>query len=264
MLVLSDVHGEFEALRTVARSGETLLILGDLINLLDYRTGEGIISEVLGGDFGRRVAERRGNSDYGGMRRLWTEQVLGRADEVRAEMADRVAEQYEECRRALEGARGYVTYGNVDRPEMLKRSLPIGLQFVDGDVIEIDGLTFGFVGGGIATPAGAAGEVTDDEMEAKLAELGRVDILCSHLSPEVAPLHRDVITGRLERSSGPILDYLLRRRPRLHFFGDVHQPQATRWRVGSTLCQNVGYFRATRRPVRFEPGDFPGLGRRAS
>lgn len=254
MLILSDVHGEFEALGRLAQGGETLLILGDLINLLDYRTGEGIIADVMGEDFGRRVAERRGDSDYGGMRRLWGEETEGRMTEIRAAMAEGVANQYARCKEALAPGTGYVTFGNVDRPELLRASLPDTMTFVDGDVVEIEGLSFGFVGGGVATPVGAAGEVTDEIMTDKLARLGGVDVLCSHLSPQVPPLHRDVVTGRLERSSQPILDYLHRHRPRFHFFGDVHQPQATTWRVGPTLCRNVGYFRATRRPLRFPWG----------
>lgn len=253
VLIVSDIHGEFEALARLAATGDTLLILGDLINLLDYRTGEGIITDVMGESFGREVSERRGDSDYSGMRRLWSDLSEERAREVRREMRAAALAQYEQCRQALGSARGYVTYGNVDRPDMLRESLPEGMRFVDGDRVEIDGLVFGFVGGGIATPVHAEGEVTDHDMAGKLDRLGAVDVLCTHLSPQVGPLHRDVITGRLERSSLPILDYLRRHRPRWHFFGDVHQPQATRWRVGTTLCQNVGYFRATRRAFRFDP-----------
>ena len=96
-------------------------------------------------------------------------------------------------------------------------------------------------------------EVTDDEMRSKLSTLGEVDVLCSHLPPAVEPLYRDVVTGRLERGSQPILEYLNDVQPPFHFFGDVHQPQASTWRVGKTRCRNVGYFRATRRPVRFDP-----------
>lgn len=260
MLILSDVHGEFEALSRLARTGETLVILGDLINLMDYRTGEGIISDVLGSDFGRAVSERRGESDYEGMRRLWADTVGERADEVRAALADEVAAQYRACRESLDGAVGYVTYGNVDRPDVLRSHLPKGMEFVDGDVVEIDGLTFGFAGGGPATPMRAPGEVTDEEMAAKLERIGPVDVLCTHLSPTIPALYRDVVTGRLERASAPILDYLRRHRPRFHFFGDVHQPQATRWRVGPTICQNVGYFRATRRAFRFRPDRPPASG----
>jgi Icc-related predicted phosphoesterase len=255
VLIVSDVHGAFEALARVARSGEVLLVLGDLINLMDYRTGEGIIADVMGGDFGVRVSQRRAESDYPGMRALWRERSDGRQEEISSRIGDLVEAQYSLCREALTGGKGYVTFGNVDRPELLARSLPEGMVFVDGDVVEIDGVSFGFVGGGVATPVNAAGEVGDDEMAAKLETMGAVDVLCSHLPPAVPALRTDVVTGRHERASQPILDYLRRHRPRRHFFGDVHQPQATTWRVGPTVCQNVGYFRATRRPVRFDPAD---------
>lgn len=252
MLLVSDVHGEFEALSQLARSGETLLILGDLINLLDYRTREGIITDVLGPGFGAEVAGHRASGDYDAMRRAWKSMVGARREEVRAAIEIRVQEEYEKCRQALSVARGFVTYGNVDTPRLLRSSLPPGMRFMDGEWADVEGWRVGFVGGGVSTPVGAAGEVSDEEMEAKLAALGPVEVLCSHLPPAVDPLRTDVITGRNERSSQPILDYLRRHRPRLHFFGDVHQPQATTWRVGPTICRNVGYFRATRRAVKLE------------
>ncbi|MGQ0849160.1 MAG: metallophosphoesterase family protein [Actinomycetota bacterium] len=250
---MSDVHGAFDALRDLANTQGMLVILGDLINLLDYRTNEGIIADVLGRHFGATVAAHRASGDYQAMRDAWVSVAGDRREEVRAEIRRQVAAEYEQCRLALAGAVGYCTYGNVDTPELLKEALPPNMRFVDGEVVEIDGLAFGFVGGGIATPMGAAGEVTDDEMQAKLALLGPVDVLCSHLPPALEPLCTDVITGRQERSSRPILDYLLKFQPRRHFFGDVHQPQASTWRVGRTVCQNAGYFRATRRPLIFEP-----------
>jgi Icc-related predicted phosphoesterase len=126
------------------------------------------------------------------------------------------------------------------------------MSFIDGEAVEIGGLRFGFIGGGTATPMAGAGEVTDDDMARKLEAIGPVDVLCSHLPPALEPLCTDVVTGRRERSSQPILDYLRANQPIRHFFGDVHQPQASTWRVGQTICQNVGYFRATRRPVVFE------------
>ncbi len=86
-------------------------------------------------------------------------------------------------------------------------------------------------------------------MAAKLDDLGPVDVLCTHVAPAVRPLSKDVI-GRRIKESQPVLDYIREHRPRWHYFGDIHQPQATTWRVGSTTCINVGYFRATGRPVR--------------
>lgn len=252
MLLVSDVHGEFEALQRLAGSGQTLLILGDLINLLDYRTREGIIAEVLGEDFSGKVADHRASGDYTAMRQAWTEIVGDRRDEVRAEIEARIQAEYDRCREALVGASGYATYGNVDRPELLAASLPAGMTFLDGEVTEIEGISFGFVGGGIATPVGAAGEVTDEQMAAKLEAIGEVEVLCSHLPPAVPALSTDVITGRQERSSAPILEYLRRVKPRFHFYGDIHQPQAVTWRIGPTVARNVGYFRATKRPVVLE------------
>jgi Icc-related predicted phosphoesterase len=250
VLLVSDVHGEWEGLANLARSEETLLILGDLINLIDYRTNEGIIADVLGKEFGSEVADHRAAGDYESMRRAWNEVVGSRRDEVRAAMDARIRQEYELCRQALAPAVGFCTYGNVDRPELLAAALPATMPLLDGQTVMIEGMTFGFVGGGVATPVGAAGEVTDELMAAKLEAIGEVEVLCSHLPPALDPLSTDVITGRRERSSRPILDYLRRIEPRFHFYGDVHQPQAISWRLGTTVCRNVGYFRATKRPVR--------------
>lgn len=252
VLLVSDVHGAFGPLAAVAGRGHPLLILGDLINLLDYRTHEGIITDVLGRDFGEEVADHRARGNYAAMRTAWAEVVGSRRAEIRAAIQAGVAAEYEQARAALTRASGFCTFGNVDHPELLRSILPASMRFVDGEAVEIGSLSFGFVGGGVATPMAGAGEVSDEEMEAKLGGLGPVDVLCSHLPPAIEQLCTDVITGRQERSSQPILDYLRRHRPRRHFYGDVHQPQASRWRLGDTICQNVGYFRATRRPVVFE------------
>jgi len=146
-----------------------------------------------------------------------------------------------------------VIHGNVDRPASLQRSLPSGYEYVHGETREIDGVLFGFIGGGAATPLQADGEVSEEAMEQLLGDIGPVDILCTHVPPALAPLRTDVVTGRAERGSIPVLQYLKRHAPRLHLFGDVHQPQASTWRVGPTRCRNVGYFRATGRPVRLDP-----------
>jgi Icc-related predicted phosphoesterase len=251
MLLISDVHGAFDALADLKASNEPLLVLGDLLNLLDYRTGEGITADVLGREFALAAAGARATGDYEGMRRLWRAHATD-PDVMREAFHDAAVRQYEEAGAALDGIEAWVTFGNVDRPALLKSHLPPSATFVDGQVVEIDGVTFGFVGGGVETPLGAQGEVSDDEMRSKLSGLGEVDVLCSHLPPAVEPLYRDVVTGRLERGSQPILEYLNDVQPAFHFFGDVHQPQASTWRVGHTRCQNVGYFRATRRPVRFD------------
>jgi Icc-related predicted phosphoesterase len=250
MHIVADVHGEFDALANLARSGEPLLVLGDLINYVDYRTMDGIAAEVLGKEFVRQVARFRAVGDYEGSRALWREHMAGRASEIRRQIGEHVREQYQDTGRALEGGVSYVTFGNVDWPEALRACLPSGSTFVDGEVVEIEGFRVGFVGGGASTPLGVAGEVSEADIAEKLDRLGPVDILCSHMPPAITSLHTDVITGRVEGSSVAILDYVMEHQPGFHYFGDIHQPQASRWRLGKTHCVNVGYFRATKRAIR--------------
>ena len=250
MLIVSDVHAGFEALAKVAARGEPLLILGDLLNFIDYRTGRGMAEDVYGLEHTRQLVENRRTSNWDATRQLWRNAIVGREEEVRAQIVEAVKEQHARTRAALEGADAYVTFGNVDWPQELKACLPEGAKWVDGQVVEIEGYSIGFAGGGAPTPVGARGEISDDEMGEKLANLGPVDILCTHVAPTIGPLYRDVITGRPERSSDVVLDYLREHQPRFHYFGDIHQPQAYSWQFGSTLCRNVGYFRATGRPIR--------------
>jgi Icc-related predicted phosphoesterase len=255
MLVVSDVHGAFDALAAIASGGETLLILGDLANLTDYRTGEGAVAAALGIEFARDAARARGEGDFEEMRRMWQARS-GDPNEARQGIERAIADQYGRLSAALVNASGYVIHGNVDRPTSLAESLPAGFDYVHGRRIEIEGMSFGFAGGGVATPMQAAGEISDDEMTATLDSLGEVDVLCTHVAPALGPLETDVITGRKERSSQPILDYIHEVQPRMHLFGDVHQPQASRWRIGRTRCVNVGYFRATGRAYRLDVGNF--------
>jgi len=249
MLLISDVHGAWPALRRVASLGEPLLILGDLLNMVDYRTMEGLLSDVFGREMVVDIARLRSAGDHSGARRRWEAESAGREEEIRDQLRSLMAESYEAAAEALDGAEAYVTFGNVDDPEMLAAMLPAGSRFVDGEVIEIEGVRIGFAGGGIGPELGAPGIVTEGEMRSKLAGLGDLDVLCTHAAPAVAQLSHDVVAGSSKHSEA-VLEFVLERQPDRLYFGDIHQPQATGWRVGRTMCRNVGYFRATGRPVR--------------
>lgn len=252
MIFISDVHDSPDALRRLVGLGEEIAILGDLVNLTDYRTGEGAVAEVLGKDFASRTSAARARGDYPQMRNLWREEAAVTGEDLRLKITSQLASQYERAAEGLAGGHGLVIHGNVDRREELLASLPVGFRYVHGDIVERDGLQIGFVGGGVETPLGADGEVSDEEMTSILADLGPVDVLCTHVPPAVPALRTDVITGREERGSDPIREYLVKAQPRFHLFGDVHQPQASTWRIGGTRCINAGYFRATGRYLRLE------------
>ena len=248
MLLVSDVHGAFESLRRVASLGEPLVIIGDLLNFIDYRTMDGLFTDVVGRDRAIGITALRARGDHEGARTVWHEFAEGRQDEVRQRFEDLTLESYAAMAEALGDAEAYVTFGNVDRPDLLAAALPESARFIVSGAIEIEGLAIGIVGGGVPK-LGVPGEVDHQTMASRLAALPDVDVLCTHVAPAVRQLSGDVVGGSLKESPA-VLDHLLARQPSFHYFGDIHQPQATEWRVGATRCRNVGYFRATGRAVR--------------
>lgn len=245
MRLVADVHGATEALRLVAQQPGPLLILGDFINFIDYRTNAGIVTDVSGKAFTDKMVALRTAGEAVAAGALWSDFRKGREDELRRAYNTAIEAAYDDIVSALDGAEVYATYGNVDQPDLLKAKLPDGARFVDGEVVEIEGLTVGFVGGGIVS-INTPGEVSEDEMESKLSQLGPVDMLCTHVPPAVAALQKDVIAGRAKGSKA-VLAYIQEHQPPFHYYGDVHQAQALTWRIGSTVCRNLGYFRATGR-----------------
>lgn len=250
MIFVSDIHGAASALGALVARERPVMILGDLINLTDYRTGDGLLADVLGIEFARRAAAARASGNYRHMRDLWAS--AGDRDELRLRLDDALDAQYRLMGKAIEGGHGWVIHGNVDRPDMLRSVLPEGFTYVHGETVEVGGVSVGMVGGGVETPIGADGEVTDEEMAEMLGRIGEAEILCTHVPPSHAALRSDVITGRQERGSRPLLDHIRKHQPRFHLFGDVHQPKASSWRIGKTQCHNAGYFRATGRFLRYD------------
>lgn len=247
MEIVSDVHGEFGPLPSIARRGQ-LLVLGDLVNLIDYRTLEGIVPEVVGSELVSQIASLRAEGREEAASELWSAWAAKTDIDVRSEVASRMRASYEEMRAALTGTGAIVIHGNVDDPVMLAEYLPDDCRYVDGEVLEIEGASVGFVGGGIER-IGSRGEVSDETMTQKLSGLGAVDILCTHVAPAIDTLAQDVLASH-PKGSRPVLEYIDAVQPAFHFFGDIHQPRATRWRRGRTTCVNVGYFRATGRSHR--------------
>jgi len=249
MILIADVHGATAKLRSLVEGlDQQLLVLGDLINFTDYRTYDGILADLAGHDFVRQLVELRMADRFDEARELWNSSDHGQDPGLRTRLAELVDNAYLDIGAALDGAGAFVTYGNVDRVDLLTKHLPEGNQFVDHGRFEIEGAVVGIVGGGVKSGLNVPGELEDDDMRARLEALGPVDVLCTHVAPAVPALQRDVIGG-MSKGSPAVLWYLEQFQPRHHYFGDVHQPQATRWQVGETVCHNVGYFRATGRGI---------------
>ena len=76
-----------------------------------------------------------------------------------------------------------------------------GTTVLDGERVEIGGRVFGFVGGGLRTPMRTPYEISDEEYAAKVEAVGEVDVLCTHIPPEVPELVYDTVARRFERGS---------------------------------------------------------------
>jgi Icc-related predicted phosphoesterase len=249
IFVVSDLHGAADALRAEIPQGSTLLLLGDLINFIDYFSMTGILTEVFSVATVAEVVRLRTAGDLDAARRLMHERSEGREDEIRSEIGRRVREEYEKVFSMLPDPT-YLILGNVDNPGFvgIMREQYAHVRDADGMVVALNGERFGFVGGALPTPLNVAGEITEGEMRAKIENLGECDVLCSHIPPAVPELCFDTVAKKSERGSEDLLKYIEDVQPKRAYFGHLHQPLISAMRIGKTLCVNVGYFRSTRRP----------------
>ena len=253
--VVSDVHGNADALAVAGAGADALLVLGDLIDFVNYHDhSAGILGSVFGSAVVRQFAKLRSDGAPGEafafVRDLWAG-----VPDPRSVVRDAVVEQYERLFAVLP-IPTYATPGNVDLPELWPRFARPGVHILDGQTTEIGGLRYGFVGGGLLpegvtrAPDAAFSSYlrTPQQYAAAVEALGRVDVLCSHIPPAVPELLYDVQARRPEVGSEQLLAVIGRDRPRAALFGHVHQPLARRVRVGRTECVNVGHFQRTGTP----------------
>lgn len=250
--VVSDVHGAAESLQPAAVGSDMFICLGDLVLYLDYADpGQGIYARLFGRDAAARYIELRTARDFVAAQqfsaRLWS----GIAEDRRAATERIVAEQYAELFAAMPEP-SYLTFGNVDLPHLWPRFVRPGHHVLDGQCVEVDGIRFGFVGGGLLSEYRTPYELTPEAYAEKVAALGPVDVLCTHIPPDIPELRYDVVARRFERGSRALLDAIVDTAPAVALFGHVHQPLCRRTRVGRTECVNVGHFRASRRPFVLE------------
>ncbi|MEU6487898.1 metallophosphoesterase [Streptomyces sp. NPDC046887] len=250
--MVSDVHGNARDLARAGEGADALICLGDLVLFLDYHDhSRGIFPDLFGVENADRIVKLRTARRFDEARTLaadlWAELGVDRA----AAIEDAVRRQYKELFAAFPTPT-YATYGNVDIPALWPEHAGPGTTVLDGERIELGGLVLGFVGGGLRTPMRTPYEISDEEYAAKVEALGEVDVLCTHIPPDVPELTYDTVARRFERGSRALLDAIHRTRPRYALFGHVHQPLAQRMRIGATECVNVGHFASTGRPYTLQ------------
>lgn len=241
--VVSDVHGHTDALARAGDGADALICLGDLVLFMDYFDhGAGIMGELFGAEATATLIRLRTERRFDEAR-AWSAQLWGSlAGDRGAVIEGAVRRQYAELFAVLPTPT-YMTYGNVDVPAFWPDYVREGITVLDGQTAVIGGRTFGFVGGGLKTPMRTPFEISDEDYAAKVDALGPVDVLCSHIPPDLPELLYDVEARRFERGSVALRQYIEREQPTTVLFGHVHQPLVARARIGRTECVNVGHFR---------------------
>ncbi|WP_433325572.1 metallophosphoesterase family protein [Spirillospora sp. CA-294931] len=243
--VVSDVHGRVDALKRAGDGADALICLGDLILFIDYSDhGQGIFADLFGQRDADHLIDLRTQKRFDEARAFSREKWDSLEGGAWPHIERAVRRQYAELFAAMPTP-AYLTYGNVDVPQMWGDYVQDGHHVLDGEVTEIGGLRFGFVGGGLRTEYRTPYELDDDAYAAKVEAVGAVDVLCCHIPPAVPELLYDTVARRFERGSEAVLDLIHRTQPRYVLFGHVHQPLARRMRIGRTECVNVGHFRAS-------------------
>jgi Icc-related predicted phosphoesterase len=255
---VSDVHGNIDGLARAAEQAEQLVVLGDLLDYVDYHDfGNGILGQIFGAERVREFAGLRASGDFRALhdynRAMWDSLSDGAAV-----LTEVVSERYLEVLEAV-GTDALVILGNVDVASVWEDVVGDRLPNRDGEVIELAGRTFGFVAGGSSRP----GDVSRPSEQAwkpmvrpapeflsVTAGLGPVDVLCSHIPPNLAMLRYDRYPGRMEMYGPGLLEAIDHYQPAFSLFGHVHQPLAQRTRRGRTECINVGHFQ--RFPTAFD------------
>ena len=184
--IISDVHGEYGALARELEPGDIAVMLGDYINLIDFRNLDGILAEV----FTREEIVKalsllaRGRKE---LARHQIREVAGGTPEKLRRVRELARESYLRFFDAIP-CRCFMLYGNTDDPGLMRETAAgHQVEIIEAGVLQVDGQRFGFVSGSPQGPwtVGLPGEVEPGEYARRVESLGPVDVLCSHYPPAV-------------------------------------------------------------------------------
>lgn len=245
--LIADAHGRYEDLRESIVPEDTLLVLGDILDLIDWADISGILPEVVGK---KNLVNKLMSAVAAGPHAAveLRDELLAPDGGFYPELERRVTASYAVFGRVLReiGCSAYIIYGNGDIPEALEASLDGAANAVMAEGrVEIEGSVFGFVPGALYSPFMMPAEMDDEAFGARLRELGPVDILCTHIPPRLEAATMDVVAGRPVEGSARLLEYIEENSPRILYHGHVHQPAQRELLVGETRVINVAYYKRT-------------------
>jgi predicted phosphodiesterase len=175
--IISDVHGEYAALRDQLAPDDIAVLLGDYLNLIDFRTLDGILAEVYSKEEVVRALALIASGDKEQVRQQ-IRATIGGAAEKNEMVRERIAQSYEEFFASIP-CKCFMLYGNTDGPEVMRAFVRGNTELIESGVVEIDGEKFGMVSGAPLGPwnIGLPGEMETDRYNALIASRGpRADL----------------------------------------------------------------------------------------
>ena len=137
-------------------------------------------------------------------------------------------------------ARTVLVPGNNETDEALRAAVEgwEGAVVLHGEEVEVDGVTFFGLGGGVpVTPWDWSFDLTEEEAAHKLGSCPEGCVLAVHSPPRG---HVDTSSGGEHLGSVAVLDAIVVKRPRLALCGHIHEAWGQRSRIGSTEVVNLG------------------------
>ena len=135
MIFISDVHHKVEFLEKLPKNKGPVVILGDLINWIDYRNGEGIARDVFGLENVLKLIEYRKQHLFEKRKLLWSELYANNPVQIQKKMNDAIDKQYNEVFKSLKNFEVWFIPGNVDDLHTLKNFESEKIKNVDNSIV---------------------------------------------------------------------------------------------------------------------------------
>ncbi len=265
IVIVSDVHGEYEALAKLVGPDDTLFIAGDLLVFMDFS------------DFSRGILAKAFTIDelIEGLKEM-AEGNLDRVNDAFLQITTPGEERYEKILPLIESeyeklfsllhCETYILYGNDDYPDILREKLGNKAEVIKAGVVKTNGIEVAMVSGmpGAKHTPQFPGIVPIEAYDEMFTGLDPADVIITHVppkedggggdikdgGPDTTKLTYDTIAKRNEPSSVAITEYIKKHNPVYSFFGHVHNPNVLNAKIAGTQAVNIGFFKERKTALR--------------